>query len=115
MYLSKCDTVNQEQIAKHFMLDKGSVAKTLHKLEKKQLILRKDNPQNRREKLINITESGFNMVSMLNAEFQQLHSHLFEGLSEDEIQAFILAIQKISDNAAKIINERMTDNENKES
>ena len=115
MYLSKSDTVNQEQIAKHFMLDKGSVAKTLYKLEKKQFISRADNPQNRREKLIKITEEGFNIVSTLNEEFQQLHSYLFEGLSEDELQSFILTIQKISDNAAKIINERMTENERKKS
>lgn len=115
VYLSKCDTVNQEQIAKHFMLDKGSVAKTLHKLEKKQLISRNDNPENRREKHINITDAGVDLVSMLNAEFQELHHHLFEGLSEKQIEDFVTAIQIISDNAAKIINERMSDNENKES
>jgi DNA-binding MarR family transcriptional regulator len=115
MHLSKCGTVNQHQIAMYFMLDKGSVAKTLHKLEKKRLISRADNPQNRREKLIKITEEGFNLVTMLNTEFQQLHSSLFEGLSEDDIQAFIWVIQRISDNAAKIMNERMTNNENKES
>ena len=27
MYLNQCDTLNQGQIAKHFMLDKGAVAK----------------------------------------------------------------------------------------
>jgi DNA-binding MarR family transcriptional regulator len=51
VYLDKCDVLNQEQIAKHFMLDKGAVAKALNKLEEKNYITRQENPSNKRNLL----------------------------------------------------------------
>ena len=58
MYLAVDDSVNQETIAHNFMLDKGAIAKTLCKLEKKGLIKRDQNPRNKRENLISIGPNG---------------------------------------------------------
>ena len=57
-YLYQSEGVNQDTIAKHFMLDKGSIAKTLNKLEKKELIRRTENPNNKREKIISIAPNA---------------------------------------------------------
>ena len=114
MYLNQSDVMNQEQIAKYFMLDKGAVAKALNKLEEKNYITRSDNPLNKREKLIKITEQGQNIMSFLRDELQEWHNYLFEGLTSTELENFKNTIQKIAVNAAKIINERKTDNEDSE-
>ncbi len=103
MYLCTCDAVNQETIARHFMLDKGSVAKTLYKLEKKNYITRCNNPDNQREKLITISEHGRSILSLMTEELQQWHNYLFDGLSKDEIDQFTATIEKMSRNAVKII------------
>lgn len=103
--------LNQEQIAKHFQLDKGAVAKALNKLEEKKFITRTDNPSNKREKFIGITDQGSSIVGFLNEELMEWHNYLFEGLSKEEIENFVKTTLKLADNATKIFNERKNDNE----
>lgn len=114
VFINKADVLNQEQIAKHFMLDKGAVAKALNKLEEKNYITRQENPNNKREKLIQITEHGRSIMGLLNDELMEWHNCLFRGLSQDEIEEFKNTIEKVAKNAAIMINERMTDNEETE-
>lgn len=114
MYLYHGDSVNQDTIAKHFMLDKGAIAKTLNKLEEKQLITRIDNPTNKREKLVEITELGKSNFDFYNSEVNELHRFLFEGLTKEEITQFTQTLETITKNAIKTIHGRMTDyDENK--
>lgn len=57
------DRVSQDTIANALMLDKTTVAKALSAMEAKGLILREQNPKNRRENRIRITECGRSSVS----------------------------------------------------
>ncbi len=111
MYLNKSDVINQENIAKHFLLDKGAIAKALNKLEEKEYIIRMDNPNNRREKLISITDKGQSIIQYMNRELQEWHDYLFEGLSKEEIEQFSATVGKISANAAKVIHGGKSENE----
>jgi Transcriptional regulators len=114
MYLCKSDTVNQDTIAKHFMLDKGAIAKTLNKLEEKGLIKRCDNPSNKREKLVSITSKTQDVIGHVDEELQEWHKCLFEGLERDEIDQLTKTISKISANAIKVINGRNLEDDEKE-
>ena len=106
-FLSKNDNVNQDAIVKHFMLDKGSIAKTLSKLEEKDLITRIDNPNNKREKLITITELGKSSSGTYLDEMRELHSFLFEGLTTEEIKEFSRIIDIMTQNAIRAVQGRM--------
>jgi DNA-binding MarR family transcriptional regulator len=106
-FLSNHDNVNQEAIAKHFMLDKGSIAKTLSKLEEKALINRVDNPHNKREKLITVTELGREKSCIYQDEIRELHSFLLEGLTMEEIEEFTRIIEIMTQNAIKAVQGRM--------
>lgn len=108
LYLCKIDSVNQDTIAKHFMLDKGAVAKALSKLENKEFIQRTDNPDNKREKLISITPSGQSKFEYLTKELQEWHEVLFQGMSSEEINQFGRIISIMSSNAVKAINDKYT-------
>lgn len=57
------DRVSQDAIATALMMDKTTVAKALSGMEAKGLIAREQNPANRRENCIRITESGRASVS----------------------------------------------------
>ncbi|HZW49086.1 MAG TPA: MarR family transcriptional regulator [Bacillota bacterium] len=50
--------VSQDMVAKALMLDKTTLAKALISLEERGLILRIQNPANRRENILNITKDG---------------------------------------------------------
>ncbi len=114
LYLCKVDVVNQDTIASYFLLDKGAVAKTLNKLENKAYIQRTDNPNNKREKLISITQSGQDKIEYLTKELHVWHNYLFEGLSKEEIEQFLHTISKISSNAASVISSKGNLSDSKE-
>lgn len=114
MYLCKNNSVNQDSIAKYFMIDKGAIAKTLNHLEDKKLILRTDNPSNKREKLISPTNEGKQILGFMNDKLLEWDSLLFEGLSEEEIESFKRITLKISDNATRVINRRSMSDEKSE-
>ena len=51
MYLASHGASKQEAIAQYLGIDKGSIAKTIAKLEAKGLLVRTVNPESKREKL----------------------------------------------------------------
>ncbi len=57
------DRISQDTIATALLMDKTTVAKALSGMEAKGLIAREQNPANRRENRIRITESGRASVS----------------------------------------------------
>ncbi|MDF2484048.1 MAG: putative transcriptional regulator [Herbinix sp.] len=106
IYLSKNDTVNQDAIAKHYSIDKGTIAKSMNKLEEKGLIIRTDNPNNKREKQITLSDKGYSILSDMQKTTDEWYSSVFEGLSKDEIDQLSGILEKISVNAVNVVNER---------
>ena len=95
------DRVSQDAIATALMMDKTTVAKALSGMESKGLIAREQNPANRRENCIRITESGRASVSgsvdlydtwlsracdCLSAEEQQQLDGYFERIVQHAMQ-----------------------------
>ncbi len=56
--LSCEEGISQEELAAHFHIDKGTVARALRKLEDKEYLFRKVDSLNRRKYLIYLTEKG---------------------------------------------------------
>lgn len=56
--LSCEEGISQEELAAHFHIDKGTVARALRKLEDKEYLFRKVDKLNRRKYLIYLTEKG---------------------------------------------------------
>lgn len=104
MYLISNHPVNQENIVKHFMIDKGAIAKTLAHLEEKGLILRTDNPDNRREKLITLTDKAGDTVQFMGDTWKEWNDCLFDGVCKEDMETFQRVAIKISENATTAIN-----------
>jgi DNA-binding MarR family transcriptional regulator len=67
--LSNEEGISQEELAAHFHIDKGTVARALRKLEDKEYLFRKVDSLNRRRYLIYLTEKGRKVVpTVLNIE-----------------------------------------------
>ncbi|MCF0147549.1 MAG: MarR family transcriptional regulator [Clostridium sp.] len=98
LFLSKNDNVNQDTISKKFMIDKGMVAKTLNKLEEKAFIMREQNPYNKRENIISLTEKGASIIDNIRTVFDEWNKILFEGISEEEKDYFRKIIGKMAKN-----------------
>ncbi len=63
--LSNEEGITQDELAAHFHIDKGTVARALRKLEDKKYLFRKVDSLNRRRYLIYLTEKGRNAVPIL--------------------------------------------------
>ena len=63
--LSNEEGITQDELAAHFHIDKGTVARALRKLEDKEYLFRKVDTLNRRRYLIYLTEKGRNAVPIL--------------------------------------------------
>ena len=100
MYLLGHDKTNQDSIARYFMLDKGSVARSLAKLERKGFIVRSINDENQREKVIRLTDKANCMRETLAEQLVAWQNSMYEGLSEDERRLFETTVEKIAENVA---------------
>ena len=103
MYLMGHSNTNQDAIAKFFMVDKGSIARSLQKLESKGFILRKVNDENQREKMIKLTKKALNLKDVLTDLLVDWRKEMYYGLSNDEIIAFEKTLEKLAENISKIV------------
>ena len=101
MYLAAHGSSNQATIADEFEIDKGSIAKTASKLEEKGLVLRTENPQNRREKRLELTPEAGEIIAAMRSAHEDLDKTLFAGLTNEEIETTCRALSIISDNLVK--------------
>lgn len=99
MYLAGNPNINQDAIAKHYMIDKGAVAKTLAKLEEKGFVQREINPDNQREKFISLTEKGQESISRLSEFLDTWNELLFKGICDEDVKLFEEVVAKIASNA----------------
>ena len=98
MFLSRNEEVNQDAISKRYMIDKGMVAKTLNKLETKGFILREQNPDNKRENIISLTQKGADILSNIKNIIDEWNEILYEEMSEDEIACMKKLTNKMVEN-----------------
>ncbi len=98
MFLSRNEEVNQDAISKRYMIDKGMVAKTLNKLETKGFILREQNPDNKRENIISLTQKGADILSNIKNIIDEWNEILYEEMSEEEIACMKKLTNKMVEN-----------------
>lgn len=103
LMLSAYDRINQDTIARHFMIDKGAITKTISKLEAKHLILRWENPENKREKLLALTENGQATIERMNQVQSEWDNAVFTGLSAEELAKMESLVGTMTSNAIKAL------------
>ncbi len=103
MFLSKNENMNQDTIAKTYMIDKSMVAKTLDKLEKKGYVLRKQNPENKRENIISLEQKGYDILCHMRVIHKEWKELLYEGISEEEIKFLNNLTGRMVENVTKYL------------
>ena len=103
IFLSKNENVNQESISKRYMIDKGMVAKTLTRLEDKGFIKREQNPNNKRENIISLTEKSAYIMKYINAIFDDWNKILYGEMSKEDFDCVKRLTGKMAENVAKYL------------
>lgn len=101
MFLEARGASKQASLAEELEIDKGSIAKTLEKLENKGLVHREENPANRREKRVELTPAANGILRSMRAAHKKLDTILFAGLTDEEIEVTCRSLSVISNNLVK--------------
>ena len=80
--------INQEKIASRCSIDKGSVARSIKKLEDKGLVVREVDEENRRQKKVSLTPKGEETLSKAIEKLKQWEDYLFNDneIEKEELQ-----------------------------
>ena len=81
LFFSNRDYLTQNELSRFIFSSKANVSSVLDKLEAKGLVLREENPENKREKKISITSEGISLLEKVVSTFEE---NSYDGLLTEE-------------------------------
>jgi DNA-binding MarR family transcriptional regulator len=94
--------MTQKEIGASANKTPANVTRILDRLEKKNLVVRRRNPEDRRSFLVFITEGGRTLIDQVIAVFESFSSQILTGVSDEEEQLIRSSMEKISENLQRI-------------
>ena len=91
----------QHRLCEEYNLDKSGVGRILKKLENKNLVFRKSDPEDKRKKLIYLTEKAKEMKTEFKELLKEIEKQMRKGLTQKEIDTISKVLKKIYDNLDK--------------
>lgn len=99
LHLGRNPGANQDQIAAFYALDKGSVARDAGRLEKMGHIRREQDPENRRQYKMYLTEEGTKMQQSILAFYDDYDEQIKVGLTEEEKDVLKGLLARLDENS----------------
>ncbi|MFP3904448.1 MAG: MarR family winged helix-turn-helix transcriptional regulator [Armatimonadota bacterium] len=99
-YLSRHDGASQDDIASHFLFNKGYVARTLSRLEDAGLVTREVDEEDRRINRVHLTDEGRKMRKKLKGVGRKWSDQLTAGFSAEERKQLLEYLARMAENAA---------------
>ncbi len=89
---------SQTKLAKIIGIEQPSLVRTLDQLEKKGLICRTCSPDDRRTKLITLTDESKFVFEQVESILENIRVEILSGLNENELDIFSKILVKVEDN-----------------
>lgn len=96
MVLSREEGITQDELAAHFHIDKGTVARALRKLEDNKYLSREIDPENRRRHLIYLTKKGKDTVPKIIGVDKEWEHSMRSKISDDEYNYIFNSLKKMA-------------------
>ena len=101
MFLHSHGPSNQEAIVSALGVDKGAIAKTIAKLEAKDLVTRQVNPRNKREKIVSLAPKAHQITQAMEDARASLNATLFAGFTPEEISQTCALLERMAQNVSE--------------
>ncbi|MCQ2752213.1 MAG: MarR family transcriptional regulator [Coriobacteriales bacterium] len=85
-YLHFNDGCAQAEIANYFLVDRGSIAKSIDKLQKLGCVKRKANPENHRENMIFLSGEGNDLYPQAKTLQKEWERIAYKGISKKDLE-----------------------------
>lgn len=102
LYEHQDSEIYQKDIEKYFGICRSAVTNMIQALEKKGQVCRASVESDARLKKVMLTEEGRASHEKLGKIFQKMDSDLEDGISEEELQAFMGVLDKVYRNIEKM-------------
>jgi DNA-binding MarR family transcriptional regulator len=93
-------------IGKYTGMEKSSLTRMVDDLEKKGIVFRKTDPDDRRKVLVSLTEKGLNYYNQLNEITAEIADEILKFVDEQDLEEFAQSLETIVRILRKINNNR---------
>ncbi|MDD5915374.1 MAG: MarR family winged helix-turn-helix transcriptional regulator, partial [Bacteroidales bacterium] len=93
--------LTQQQIADITMRDKNSIVKLIDGLEARNLVKRVNNPKDKRQNLIKVTEYSKTVKDAVTAISYEAVQKIINGIPREELESFVRTIARMQKNIDK--------------
>ena len=97
----RAEPLTQDEISKDLAIDPAATARTVEILIKKGLVERRENPRNRRQKLVSVTPEGKAIKGEFFAALREVENIFQAELSEEERLVAIKLMDRMISSAAQ--------------
>jgi DNA-binding MarR family transcriptional regulator len=102
MVLSRHEQINQQQIADLVRKNKANLTPIIDKLSDKELVIRKEDIADRRNKLISLTEKGSCLCKIYNKLFEEFYSNFLNDIDVQNLNKTITMLKKIGQQVSSL-------------
>lgn len=103
MYIYDNKEVESKDIGKWVHTNKSSLSKVLNILENKGYIIRIEDKEDTRKKIIKLADKGLEVVKILDGDAKEVSKKLTIGISEEEYDTFKRVLDKVEMNIERMI------------
>lgn len=104
LVLSKKEGITQDELAKMFYIDKGTIARAIRKLEEKEMVNKVQDPLNRRRYLLSLTQKGEQVIPTILQAEKKWENIIFKGFSPEERSFMMERMRRLAENSLEKIN-----------
>lgn len=109
MVLSKKEGITQDDLAKMFHIDKGTIARAIRKLEEKGMVNKVQDPLNRRKYRLSLTPKGEQVIPVILQAEKKWENNIFKGFSSEERSFMLEGMRRLAENSIENCNKRLND------
>lgn len=96
------ENITQDDISSFLDVDKASITRRLKRLESKELIMKKPNPEFRRQKLIYLSEKGENILEQFLKEDEKFNKNMENILKKDNYHELLNEMNLLNEKLIKM-------------
>ena len=96
------DKVRPGEVAEALGLDPSSVVRVIDQLIAAKLLTREEDANDRRAKILTLTENGYQRVKQVRQDMLPFRRKLFEEIGTEDLQTCLEVIQKLGDAIKKV-------------
>ena len=98
IFLSRNGETNQKSISRGAFKSQATITRAIDKLVDNGLVVKKMDPEDRRNNQVRVTEKGKEVYSELQKIYLNREEEVLKGISQDDLDRTLLVLQKIIEN-----------------